>query len=347
MQLITLATDRTSILPDNRSRWTTIVPGQEEEPAEPEWLVQGLLAPDHLTILWGAKKLGKTTLITWLLKMLEGGTPFLGLPTKRSRAIWLTEVPEVYHRQQAQNFGLASPYDLLTRTAAAGWTWEQSIEEAVYHAQETKAGVLVVDTFSRWACLGEGQENDASIVTRCLDQLQTVATGLAVVVVHHAGHGQSRHARGSSAFGGVGSILLRLQDGREPRDRIITCEGSHYADVTPTRLDYRLDESAIPHRLVLMDRTNKASRNKVPSTRTIASTPPCTTRERIWGVIPNASPGLTAKQLIDEYQYRWGNKLDDSTLNRHLKRLASHLGRNGVPRSGNLRYWRKEESLAA
>src|SRR3954447_3143390 len=127
----------------NNSRWMTIVPGQDDEPVEPEWLVPRLLAPNHLTILWGAKKLGKTTLITWLLKTLEDGTPFLGLSTKKSKAVWLTEVPEVLHRRQAGDFGLAAPYDVLTRSGAVGLSWEQSIQEAVQQARATKAGLLI------------------------------------------------------------------------------------------------------------------------------------------------------------------------------------------------------------
>src|SRR4051812_43515704 len=106
----TLNTDYTSSSQNNSGRWTTIVPGQDDQPVDPEWLVHGLLAPGHLTILWGARKLGKTTLITWLLKALEHGTPFLGLPTKTSRAIWLTESPAVLHRRQARSFGLAASY---------------------------------------------------------------------------------------------------------------------------------------------------------------------------------------------------------------------------------------------
>src|SRR4051812_29741854 len=90
VRMNSLDKDYSSSSQNYNGRWTTILPGQDDEPAEPEWLVHGILAPGHLTILWGARKLGKTTLVSWLLKTLENGTPFLGLPTKISRAIWLT-----------------------------------------------------------------------------------------------------------------------------------------------------------------------------------------------------------------------------------------------------------------
>src|SRR5260221_419598 len=107
--------DYNSSSQNNNSRWTTIMPGQDDEPVDPDWLVHGILAPGHLTILWGAKKLGKTTLINWLLKALENGTPFLGLLTKRSKALWLSEIPDILHRRQMKTFGLTVPYDVLTR----------------------------------------------------------------------------------------------------------------------------------------------------------------------------------------------------------------------------------------
>jgi hypothetical protein len=321
--------------------------GQNAAPTV-DWIVRGVLASNNVTLLWGAKKLGKSTFITALIKALEDGVPFLDLATEKTKAVWMTELPTEAHAQQAAKFGIRGHHKLFTRREARTQSWYESVDEGVRRAHATGAGLLIIDTYSRWAALDEGQENDSSTITKHLDYVQNAAEGLAVLVVHHAGHGNARHPRGASGFEAAVNISLRLQRGAQTNARIITCdEGTHYAGVTPSRLAYALDDISVPQRLVLLNHTNNSTATNTRSRRTLAAVPPYTTRDRVWAILPSVSPGCTARDLSREYESKWGRNIHTPTLYRYLKSFASSLETSGVPRSGKLRYWRKEESLAA
>lgn len=181
-------------------------------PPAVDWLWDGYLAPGALTLLAGQPKAGKSTFLFALLAQLVAGEPFAGRPTRRSRAVLLSEEPRAAVCEKARRFGCVHDVAVLLRQENPA-----PLAAAVDHvlAEARDAALLVVDTFAAWAGLAGDAENDAGAVLTALEPLQRAAgAGLAVLVVHHTrkARGEGGLAvRGSSALVGAMDILLALE----------------------------------------------------------------------------------------------------------------------------------------
>jgi len=166
----------------------------------------------------GKMKAGKTTFVLLACRAALRGQPFLDLPTKRVKVLYLTEQSRRSFRDKLRSLELLREPDLrvLFRSDFIGWTWKticQFIGEQVVTWDIT---LLVVDTLSDWAQLEN--ENDAAEALRVMDPLRTIAEdGVAVVTVRHAGKGKHGGedvvdvGRGSSAFAGAVDTLCVLE----------------------------------------------------------------------------------------------------------------------------------------
>jgi hypothetical protein len=213
----------------------------ENVAATPEWLWDGLLAPGALTLMGGKPKDGKTTLMCGLIRALERGEPFLGLPTRKTRSLVLTEERTATLAQKYERWGI-DPY-LLFRHDVGNAKWPDVVEESVRFCHEHGCGLLVVDTVAEFS-LGAGDaENHPGAVLEQLRPLQhAAASRLAVLAQHHLKKGNAEGwdaFRGSGAFQGAADILMRLtRKGDEFRQ--INAEGRF--DQIPPVLTYRLAE---------------------------------------------------------------------------------------------------------
>jgi hypothetical protein len=83
-----------------------------------------------------------------------------------------------------------------------------------------KAGILAVDTLSRWAGLAGDDENSAGAAMTAMEPVHTAAAaGLAVILNRHSrksGGAIEESGRGSSAFGGDVDIMLQLRRATNP-----------------------------------------------------------------------------------------------------------------------------------
>jgi AAA domain len=178
-------------------------------PAEPDWLWQGFLAPGSLAMLAGHPFVGKSMLVSGLLRRLESGQPFLGRTTKATSALLVTEEDQTSLRERAgrfQLFDLRSEY--LDRSSSVGHDWSALITRATEWALAKQHRLLVIDTFPGLAGLGDEQENDAGAITSRLQPLQVAAgAGLAVLFLHHMNN--YNQPRGSKAFKGVVDTSIR------------------------------------------------------------------------------------------------------------------------------------------
>lgn len=189
---------------------------------EPPWLVEGLLAPDTVTLLYGLPKSGKSTLTSHLVRASLRGEEFLGLHTQPPSAVlWLTEERRRTMLPKVEGLPADRVRVLLRHEVRAPWPEVVAgVAEEVRRAGAT--ALVIVDTYSAWAGLAD--ENDAATTEAVLKPLRPLAAaGAAVLLIHHA-HKASRHedpelaqgtsARGSSALTGFADILVEL---RRPR----------------------------------------------------------------------------------------------------------------------------------
>jgi hypothetical protein len=196
----------------------------DEAPAEPEWFIDGYLAPGTLTLLAGRPKVGKSTLLFALLEALAAGNPFLGRATRPTGCLLLTEERSGTIAEKARRFlsGSGNPLSagnesvhVLLRHKAGQTPWPEIVRRAVSHCQEHGLGVLVVDVLDKWVALPGDAENSAGATIEALQPLLAAGgEGLAVLIVTHqrkSGGEYGEAIRGSNALAGAVDIIVELE----------------------------------------------------------------------------------------------------------------------------------------
>jgi len=220
----------------------------ERESPEPDWIWRGYVAPAWITLLAGGPKTGKTTLLFALLDALAKGSPLFGLETRRTGALILTEQNPSVLKSTVDNFGFSFDREhvrvMFRRRQPPELSWHELVEQAVILCHEESLGLLVIDTFQRWA--GMEKDNDAPETLAAVTALERAAeTGLAVLINHHhrkAGGTHGEEVSGPTALAaGVDVIVsLRRCPSAGENARKITADGRSM--VTPAALTVRLED---------------------------------------------------------------------------------------------------------
>ena len=157
---------------------------------DPRWLVRGWIGRDHLSLLVGDGSAGKSTLACDLAIALAAGQPFLGIPTRPSRVLYLDEdgsAPDLMNRIAAHRAGRDLgdvPLDSnLLLHPASGLTLETDAPAIT----ETAKGCDLIILDALIAFHGK-DENDAAqmrLIMRSYLRPLLRSTGAAVLVLHH------------------------------------------------------------------------------------------------------------------------------------------------------------------
>ena len=247
--------DLISALPKKEVAQKRILPfrtGQElkeASQAEVQWIVKGLAAKGSITELGAKVKAGKTTLLLAMVRAILDGEQFLGLPTRRTPVVYLTEQPEVSFRQAMERANLLGRPDflLLTFGDTGGLPWPQIVAEAVAECQRVGSSLLIVDTLSQFAGLTGDKENNAGDALEAMGPLQSAAAqGVGSLITRHerkSGGEVGDSGRGSSAFAGAVDIVLSLRrpEGNAEKTRRLLQSLSRFAE-TPNDLLVDLQE---------------------------------------------------------------------------------------------------------
>jgi len=187
-------------------------------PPDISWIAKPYVASGAITGVDGKiKAAGKTTLVTYLCRAVLDGLPFLGTPTRRTGVVYLTEQPPTSFRETLRRADLLDREDfvVLTWRKTAAMAWLGIVDAAVAECADRSAGLLVIDTLSRFAGIHGDGENHAGEAEAAMAPLQVAAAdGLAVVVVRHerkAGGEVGDSGRGSTAFGGAADIVMAVR----------------------------------------------------------------------------------------------------------------------------------------
>lgn len=189
---------------------------------EPAWACRGVLVYGAMTQTGAEPKTGKTILAMHLVKAARGGGHFLGQEVDADVVIYLTEQADVSFREQMAMVGI--PDDLsgldIVPIIRKKSTWPDTIamvERRIERRYVGKKVMVVVDTISKWAGLGEGQEQDSGALVAAFEPLEAMTTRLrtATLVLRHAKKASaemtpSEAFRGSNAGAGVTDINLML-----------------------------------------------------------------------------------------------------------------------------------------
>jgi hypothetical protein len=193
-------------------------------PVEPDWCWQGYLAPGILTLLAKPPKAGGSTLALALATAVASeASSFLGRAIEGGPVVYVSEEPAgtLAHK-------LPSSEDIRVLTRDAAWpkpAWAELVAGSIEEALRVGAVLLVVDTFAYWSALPRDAEKDAGAAQAAMAPLlDATREGLAVLVPLHTrkGGGDDGEAvRGSGAITGTGDIVLELERGKAPRQRVL------------------------------------------------------------------------------------------------------------------------------
>jgi predicted ATP-dependent serine protease len=218
----------------------------EDAPPEPDWTWEGYLAPGTITLLAGRPKAGKSTLAFGLFGAVSEGSAFAGRNTRATGVLLLSEERRDTLLQKQRRFNLNGSIDLLMRHEVGAESWPEVVSDAVARCKERGLGVLVIDTFDKWAPLHGDQENSSGAVNEALRPLAEAAgEGLAVLLITHqrkAGGSHGEAVRGSNALTGSVDVIVELERVGEsnPDARLLRSHSRH--DGTPPELVVRLGE---------------------------------------------------------------------------------------------------------
>jgi len=208
-----------------------------------DWIWEGYLPRGAITLLSALWKVGKTTLLSHLLRACGHGGEFLGKPLKTSKVLYISEEGERHwvRRRDAlslnDNIGFyLQPFP--TRPLQAGWL---AFVEQLKRDVETHGFDLVVfDTLAKLWPVQE--ENDAGAVDAALMPLWRVArAGAGILLIHHlrkSGGPEYTGSRGSGALSAFPDILVELTrfDASDAKDRKRVLRAKGRYEETPDEL---------------------------------------------------------------------------------------------------------------
>lgn len=180
-----------------------------EDYESPKKIVQGLIAEDSVSVLYGDSNAGKTFFALAMSGAIAEGVEFLNKKTKKGVVVFLaTEAPlSIKQRTQAMQryYGMKFENLCIVKTPV---NFYESMEDAnkvisiIKDIQKTKGPVhlIVADTLSRIAAgANENSGEDMGPVMKRFDMLKD-QTGVSVLIIHHSGKDQARGARGWSGI---------------------------------------------------------------------------------------------------------------------------------------------------
>jgi hypothetical protein len=177
-----------------------------------QWLIEGYLETDALSMVFGPSGGGKSFCVVDMACCVATGIPWHGMPVKKGAVFYIAGEG---HNGLSRRFGAwqkarGVPLDdrvplfksnravMILDEEAAQWLAAEVARLVKLTGFEPQ--LVIVDTLAR--NFGEGDENTQKDAGRFIDHLDTFIRRpykCNVMIVHHSGHVQDR-ARGSSAF---------------------------------------------------------------------------------------------------------------------------------------------------
>jgi KaiC/GvpD/RAD55 family RecA-like ATPase len=204
-------------------RWLDVADLHSREPEPVRWQVDGLAVKGALTMLAGQPGEGKSLLAMAVAAGVAMGDSIAGMFCRRGSVLIVDaeqSAGEIHRRVKA----LGMPADRVGIVQVDGVDLARDLREIRSAIRERRPDLVVLDSFrSMWA----GEENDSAAAAAPLYALNRMAQreGVALVLLHHAGKGESPY-RGSTAIAGaveIGLTLSRAKDDEDPSRRYLDC----------------------------------------------------------------------------------------------------------------------------
>ncbi len=291
---------------------------REEEPIK--WLIPGILARGHSTLLTAHPKAGKTTLLSHLLRGegIGGTLPRLACPTmiitEESRAIWRAR-REALQIQRKDVVLSVRPF----KGRPSMEEWCAAIREVGKHVVLHGFECVIFDTICK--LLPVEDENHATQMDSALLPLNSLLeANVGLYLLHHerkSGGEDGVAIRGSSALAGFADILVSLRrgEGGSANRRILQGVG---------RPDGVLAEQVIE----LEDGVYNV-------VGTVADSDRESRIEVVRDILPDQGEGWTIDQIIENWPHHGIPKPSQRTLQKDLRPTITGIERLGRGVSGD------------
>lgn len=234
-----------------RSGFPAPVPASALKIGDPngDWFWHGYFGRHTTTLLSSLWKVGKTTLISHLLKTLETGGTFCGRAVRPTRVLYVSEEPESMWARRRDKIGFRDHVHFQIRpfrTRPTQADWLALIAHLREHIIKGDFGLVFFDPLTTlWPV---EKENEAGPVADALMPLSQLTEKAGVVLSHHfrkSDGSEATGARGSGALPGFVDTILEMRryapQDRKDRRRVISGYGRF--EETPDELVIELTES--------------------------------------------------------------------------------------------------------
>jgi hypothetical protein len=212
---------------------------------EEDWLVKGLLLRGGLSIIVGAPKIGKTTLIRQLEKSILRGEPFLERKTFKGSIMHFSfDEKAKTSKRHYQALGLTKNDKMILHFGALDIpNYIKDLEDDIL---KYKPSLVVVDTL--FDMVEVDDVNNYGPIKKALSVFSSLAerTDAHVLFVHHTnkpnpnfGRGSGHSILGSTAiFGSVDCCMIFEQKLQSPTIRLLSVKGRAVDDIGTLNLDF-------------------------------------------------------------------------------------------------------------
>ncbi len=175
----------------------------EQEPLEPEWTLEDILAAGILAAIVSKPKVGKTTLVYELAVAVAHGRVFLGRATKRGNVLILAvEEHRRDVKRRLRNLG-ADQLDAIHVHAGPLDDSPDTFHALASFIKQYNITLVIFDTLNAFWSVSD--ENNAGEVTRAIKPLLQLArnTGATIFLIHHSRKAEGDYGdeiRGSGAL---------------------------------------------------------------------------------------------------------------------------------------------------
>ena len=231
-----------------------LVPIGSLELTEPEFLIDGLIETETLSLIFGDPGCGKTFLALDLAGCVAAGRDFHGREVMQGPVVYMAGEGHngivrrfmAWAKQNDIEDPAALPFLISERAAnfldVATMKAVCASCDAVA-AEDCEQRLVVVDTVAR--SFGAGDENstqDMGQFIGAVDDLKARYPGATILLVHHTGHGDKSRARGAMALKGALDAEYRV----EKSSNIVTMTATKMKDAPePPEIAFELSDVSL------------------------------------------------------------------------------------------------------
>lgn len=182
----------------------------------PEWLIDGIITKNGLSMLWGPSGAMKSFLGVDIALPIATGLAWHGRAVQQGLVFYVAAegshglAKRVLGWCAERGKGLPEDNFLLIPQPVA---LAQEIDDliAVILSYERMPALIIIDTVARTFGAGnENQQQDMNAYVQALDRLR-IATGAHVMVIHHSGVGDAARERGSNVLRGAADTIIKVE----------------------------------------------------------------------------------------------------------------------------------------